>query len=147
MQTGGYSEAARRAVTVAHAEALRLGRDCVSVDLIVLGIIDADPDGLATRALRAEGIDLAALRRQIAGPEGPRANATAAGAHVPFCAETKEAVSLAGPEGERLRHDQIDTVHLLLALIIGAEARLTELLAPFGVHPRQMRLRLFKLLG
>jgi hypothetical protein len=52
MQTGGYSEAARRAVSVAHSEALRLCRTGVPVDLIVLGIIDADPDGVAVRARR-----------------------------------------------------------------------------------------------
>src|SRR5690348_4308946 len=111
MQPGGFSEAARRAITVAHDEAVRLGRDCVSVDLVILGIIDADVDGLAAHALRAEGIEPAALRQHIVGPTDPRAiDTTAPSAHVPFCAETREAMSLAGPERENLGHDQIDTV-------------------------------------
>jgi ATP-dependent Clp protease ATP-binding subunit ClpC len=124
MQAGGYSEAARRAVTVAHSEALRLGRNCVSIELVVLGIIDADPNGLAARALTAEGIELAALRQQIAGPPDPSAHAAATDAHVPFCPETKDAVSLAVLVTEEHRQDQVDTMHILLALIRGAESRL-----------------------
>jgi hypothetical protein len=80
-----------------------------------LGIIDADLDGLAARALQAEGIELAALRRHIIGPEDPRAtDTTVPGAHVPFCAETRDAMTLAGPERENLRHDQVDTVHMFV---------------------------------
>lgn len=56
-------------------------------------------------------------------------------------------MDLAGPERERLRHDQVDTGHVLLALIRGAESRVAELLAPHGVQPRQVRKRVIRLLG
>lgn len=148
MQPGGFSEAVRLAITVAHGEAVRLGRDCVSVDLVILGIIDADLDGLAAHALRAEGIELAAMRRHIVGPADPRAiDATVPSVHVPFCAETREAVSLAGLERENLGHDQVDTVRMLLALMRVAESRMAELLGPFGVNPAQVRKRMGTLLG
>ena len=145
MQAGGYSETARHAVTIAHDAALRLGRTCVSVDLIVLGIIDADAGGLAARALQDLGVVLAALRLRITGLHEPPAQVTSAGTHVPFCAETR--ASLAGPETGRPWPGQIETLHILLALVGGAEVRLTELFAPFGVHPRQIRTRAIRLLA
>lgn len=149
MATGPFSDAARRAITVAHGETMRLGRDCVSVDLIVLGIINADPDGIVAQALEIEGVDSAALLRAIAGPDGPRAHSDPApgGPHVPFCPETRDAMSLVMPERDKLQHDQVDTAILLLALIAGAESRVTELLAPYGVHPRQVRTRIIRLVA
>jgi ATP-dependent Clp protease ATP-binding subunit ClpC len=147
MAMAGFSDRALRAVTIAHDEAIRLGRTCVSVDLLVLGIIDADPDGLAARVLQDVGVDLAALRLQITEPQDRPAGVTSTDAHVPFCADTREVTELAEPEREKLMHDQIDPIHILLALVAGAEARLTELLAPFGVYPRWIRIRVFKVLS
>jgi len=83
------------------------------------------------------------------GPGEPRAKRLTLGGapHVPFCVETKEAVRLVGPERQELRHDQVETVAILLALIKGAESSLEQLLAPFGVHPQQVRLRVARLAG
>src|SRR5262245_48965152 len=121
MTTSGISPAARRAITVPHVEAVRRRRGRARVDLSRLGLLCADAEGLCARALRAEGVDphywSQKLRgHDIAGGHGDEASDE----HVPFCPETRSALSLAGAERAKFRHDQVDTAHLFLALIAGA---------------------------
>jgi ATP-dependent Clp protease ATP-binding subunit ClpA len=142
-----YADAVKHAITVANDEALRLGRNCVTPDLILLGVIDADRDGLAAQAMRSAGLDLDELLHQhIAGPDNVDVPAPEPGAHLPLCAETRRAMELAEQKRLKLGRDQIDTAAVLLALIeSGAETSLTRLLAPYGVHPGLVRQRIYRL--
>ena len=117
------------------------------MDLIVFGILKADPDGLCARALQAEGVDLQALARTLAGRDiASGLGVKATDAHVPFCPETKHALTLSESERMEFGGAQIDTVHQFLALIAGAESQIAKLLAPHGVdHPRQVRTRIRRL--
>jgi ATP-dependent Clp protease ATP-binding subunit ClpA len=115
---------------------------------------DADADDAA--ALKAIGIDLAAVRRAIEENFGPgalrlprtttpkrrgllRRGRTFTSGHIPFSPRSKKTLELSLREAIRLKHNFIAPEHLMLGILRGGEGLAMQILTEAGVDPGQLR--------
>ncbi|MGW0772808.1 Clp protease N-terminal domain-containing protein [Streptomyces sp. NPDC002835] len=141
---GRFTDRARNVVMAAQNEARSAGNAQVGPEHLALGLL-AEPDGLAARAVIAQGVTLDMVR-------GSATTALPASAEelpevIPYDARARKALELTFREALRLGHNYIGTEHILLALLeaengtgplsgLGLtkdaiEQHITELLAPF----------------
>lgn len=111
---GRYTPRARNVVVTAQNEARAASNDTITPAHLVLGLV-ADPDGLAARAIRAQGVALDAVRAAAVAALPPAAEQMPA--LVPFDAQAKKALELTFREALRLGHNHVGTEHILLALL------------------------------
>ncbi|MFH9421238.1 Clp protease N-terminal domain-containing protein [Streptomyces sp. NPDC017529] len=109
-----YTERARNVVVTSQNEAHAAGNDQIGTLHLVLGLL-AEPDGLAARAIVAQGVTLEAVRRRVA--ESLPAPSGEMPALIPFDAQAKKALELTFREALRLGHNYVGTEHILLALL------------------------------
>lgn len=109
-----FTPRARNAVMAAHNEARRAGSAQIGPEHLVLGLL-SEPEGLATRAIVAQGVSVEAARgaATAALPE-PSADAPEL---VPYGGPARKALELTYREALRLGHNYIGTEHVLLALL------------------------------
>ena len=111
-----YTDRARRIITLANNEAKTLGSGSIGTEHLFLGLI-AEGEGVGLEVLKALGLDLIELRKQVV--------AESAGAHVsaalpktlPFAPGAKKVLELSLREALTMGHNYIGTEHLLLGLI------------------------------
>ena len=107
-------EPTRVAIVAAQNEAQAAGNDVLRPEHLVLGLLQ-DPDGLACRAIVAQGVALADVRAAATAALPP---ATApVPSLVPFSGEAKKALELTFREALRLGHPAVGPGHILLALL------------------------------
>ncbi|MGY1704670.1 Clp protease N-terminal domain-containing protein [Geodermatophilus sp. SYSU D00697] len=128
---GRFTDRARGAVVAAQNEARAAGSPEIGTAHLVLGLL-ADPDGVAARALLADGRTAEAVRAAAAGSFSPPAADVPD--FVPFDAAARSALELTFAIASRRDDDAVDTEHLLLALL-EAEGG-AGLLAGLGVTER-----------
>ncbi|MFD6287128.1 Clp protease N-terminal domain-containing protein [Streptomyces sp. NPDC060205] len=109
-----YTARARNVVVASQEEARTAGNDQIRTEHLLLGLA-ADPEGLAAKALIAQGVALEAVREAARAGLPPRAEAMPA--LVPFDADAKKTLELTFREALRLGHNYIGTEHILLALL------------------------------
>lgn len=110
-----FTEAARRTLFFSRYEAVSLGRLEILPEHVLLGVIRGA--GAATRRmLEAAGIALDEARSTMAAANAPR-DEIVEPVQVPFQAATRTLFAVAGDEADRLRHEKIATVHIVLALL------------------------------
>ena len=110
-----FTEAARRTLFFSRYEAVSLGRLEIAPEHVLLGVIRGA--GAATRRmLQAAGIALDEARGAMAAANAPR-DEIVEPVQVPFQASTRNLFTVAGDEADRLRHEKIATVHIVLALL------------------------------
>ena len=110
-----FTEAARRTLFFSRYEAVSLGRLEIAPEHVLLGVIRGA--GAATRRmLQAAGVALDDARAAMAAANAPR-DEVVEPVQVPFQASTKTLFAVAGDEADRLRHENIATVHIVLALL------------------------------
>jgi hypothetical protein len=109
-----FTPRARNAVMAAHHEAQTAGNELVQPAHLVLGLV-ADPESLASRAIRAQDVSLDAVRDAAVSLLPPRSES--APALVPYDAQSKKAIELTFRKALRLGHNYVGTEHLLLALL------------------------------
>ncbi|HVG70044.1 MAG TPA: Clp protease N-terminal domain-containing protein [Vicinamibacterales bacterium] len=110
-----FTEAARRTLFFSRYEAVSLGRLEIAPEHVLLGVIRGA--GRTTRAmLETSGITLDAARGTIAAANAPR-DEVVEPVQVPFQSSTKTLFTLAAEEADRLGHEKIATVHIVLALL------------------------------
>jgi hypothetical protein len=109
-----FTVRARRAVVGAQEEARSAGNAEITTGHLVLGLL-ADPDGLAAKAIVAQGIALDAVRQAVTATLPPTVGDLPA--LIPFDASAKKALELTFREALRLGHNYVGTEHLLLALL------------------------------
>jgi hypothetical protein len=131
-----FTERARRTLSLAQDEAIRLGHNYIGTEHLLLGLT-RQQDAVAGRVLASLGVDLAAVRagvvhiigqgdHNVVGPLGltPRA---------------KKVMELAVDEARRLGHHYVGTEHLLLGLIREGEGIGAGVLDSFGLRLEQVR--------
>ncbi len=118
----------------------------------------ADTDEADAAALRAIGIDIAAVRRAIAenfgpdalhlpAPEAPRKRSflrrgtTPGRGHIPFSARAKKTLELSLREAIRLKHKVIGPEHILLGILRDDGGLAARILADAGVDLDRLRTR------
>jgi hypothetical protein len=109
-----FSEQARAAVVASMNEARAAGTAEIGPAHLVLGLLDV-PDGVACRALAAQGVDPERIRPEIAAALPPRAADTPP--VIPYDGRARKALELAFRAALRLGSPGVGTGHLLLALL------------------------------
>jgi hypothetical protein len=109
-----FTPRARNAVMVAHNEARATADVEVRPAHLVLGLL-AEPEGLAAKAIVADGVTLDAVR--TAAVATLPAGVDDAPALVPFGTDARKVLELTFREALRLMHNYIGTEHILLALL------------------------------
>ncbi|MES9520938.1 Clp protease N-terminal domain-containing protein [Streptomyces capoamus] len=109
-----YTPRARNVVMAAHNEALAARNAEGRPEHLVLGLL-AEPDGLAAKAITAQGLPLDSLRQAATAALPPAADDVPD--LVPYGPEAKKVLELTFREALRLGHAYIGTEHLLLALL------------------------------
>lgn len=95
-------------------EARRAGNTEIGTGHLVLGLL-AEPEGLAVRALAAQGFTPDAVRAAVTATL-PAASGETPGL-IPYDAEGKKVLELTFREALKLGHNYVGTEHILLALL------------------------------
>ena len=136
-----YTEGAKRAVALAQESARELGHDYVGTEHLLLGLMQVQ-DGAAFRALSAEGVELAAVVRQIERLVGRGDyRFTDSFGYTP---RTKKVLELSLYEAKTIGNSYIGTEHLLLALIREQESVAARVLQDLGVDLAALRAKVTK---
>jgi hypothetical protein len=109
-----YTPRARNVVMAAHNEAVAARNTEGRPEHLVLGLL-TEPEGLAAKAITAQGVLLDAVRQAATAALPPAADD--APDLVPYGPEAKKVLELTFREALRLGHNYIGTEHLLLALL------------------------------
>ncbi|MGC4805023.1 Clp protease N-terminal domain-containing protein [Micromonospora sp. DT233] len=109
-----FSPRARNVVIAAQEVTRAAGNAEIRPEHLVLGLL-REPDGLAARAIVAQGVPLERMRD--AATAALPAPADAVPALIPFDADTKKALELTMRESLRLGHQHVGTEHILLGLL------------------------------
>jgi hypothetical protein len=109
-----YTPRARNAVMAAHSEA-RTARNAEGTpEHLVLGML-SEPEGLAAKAVAAQGVPLDTVRTTALAALPPAAEEVPE--LVPYGPAAKKVLELTFREALRLGHNYVGTEHLLLALL------------------------------
>jgi hypothetical protein len=121
-----FSAPARSAVVASMKQAKTGGHHEIVPAHLLLGVLDV-PDGLATRALSAQGLDLDAVRAaaQATLPAAPTEGEEPV--LIPYDAASRKVLELTFREALRLNQQEVTTGHILLALLEEREATLAGL--------------------
>ncbi|MCD7443642.1 ATP-dependent Clp protease ATP-binding subunit [Streptomyces lincolnensis] len=109
-----YTPRARNVVMAAHNEAVAARNPEGRPEHLVLGLL-AEPEGLAAKAITAQGVLLDAVRQAAAAVLPPAAEEVPE--LIPYGTEAKKVLELTFREALRLGHNYIGTEHILLALL------------------------------
>jgi hypothetical protein len=123
-----FTPRARQVVVASQEEARAGGHDEIRVAHLVLGLL-SEPDGLAAKAIAAQGVSLERVREVALATLPPAAEHVPA--LIPFDGQCKKALELTFREALRLGHNYIGTEHILLALLELEDG--TGVLAGLGV--------------
>ncbi|MET9964990.1 Clp protease N-terminal domain-containing protein [Streptomyces sp. NPDC006356] len=111
---GRYTPRARNTVMAAHNEAVAARNTEGRPEHLVLGLL-AEPDGLAAKAITAQGVPLDSVRQAATAALPPAADSVPE--LVPYGSDAKKVLELTFREALRLGHNYIGTEHILLALL------------------------------
>ncbi|WP_030261203.1 Clp protease N-terminal domain-containing protein [Streptomyces violens] len=112
---GRFTRRARNVVVTSQNEAKAAGHPEIRIGHLILGLL-AEPEGLAMKAVAAQGSTPEALREAAVAALPPATDGDVP-ALIPFDAAAKKALELTFREALRLGHNYIGTEHLLLALL------------------------------
>ncbi|PAZ14518.1 Clp protease [Streptomyces sp. SA15] len=109
-----YTPRARNTVMAAHNEAVAARNPEGRPEHLVLGLL-AEPEGLAAKAITAQGVLLDAVRQAATAALPPAAEEVPE--LVPYGSDAKKVLELTFREALRLGHNYVGTEHILLALL------------------------------
>jgi hypothetical protein len=121
-----FTVRARQAVQTGREEAQRLDADRVEPAHLVLGLL-SETEGVAARALAAQGVELDAAQARFEEPASPAKKPPR------FSTDAKKVMQLALREALKRGHNYIGTEHLLLGVLAAGEGSGVELLVELGV--------------
>src|SRR5579885_893622 len=139
-----FTERARKVLSLAHEEAVRLGHTYIGSEHILLGLV-RDGDGVGARVLQHLGVDLNQARevvKELAEKEVQQEPAWSG-----LNAEGKQVIERAMEEARLLNHHYIGTEHLLLALVKFPESMSARALQKLGVGADQIRIETVQMLS
>ncbi|MFC6067226.1 Clp protease N-terminal domain-containing protein [Streptomyces ochraceiscleroticus] len=112
---GRFTPRARNVVVTSQNETKAAGHTEIRTGHLILGLL-AEPEGLAMKAIAAQGTTPEALREAVTAALPPATGGDVP-ALIPFDAAAKKALELTFREALRLGHNYIGTEHVLLALL------------------------------
>ncbi|MET8801168.1 Clp protease N-terminal domain-containing protein [Streptomyces sp. NPDC004546] len=109
-----YTTRARQVVMAAHSEAVAARNPEGRPEHLVLGLL-AEPEGIAAKAITAQGVLLDSVRQAASAALPPAAEEVPD--LIPYGPDAKKVLELTFREALRLGHNYIGTEHILLALL------------------------------
>ncbi len=136
-----FTKRARRVLTFAQEEAVRLNHNYIGTEHLLLGLI-REEEGLAAKVLRDLGADQSRVRQVIEDIVGR--GQSASGAKLSLTPRTRRVIELAVDEARRLGHHYIGTEHLLLGLVREGDGIAVNVLKSLNISPDKVRNQLSK---
>ncbi|MCI0596811.1 MAG: ATP-dependent Clp protease ATP-binding subunit, partial [candidate division Zixibacteria bacterium] len=130
-----FTERARRAIEYARDEAARLKHDYIGTEHLLLGVIKLG-EGRAVEILSNIGLDLNELRQSVEDVVQPSGGTMVMG-QLPLTARAKKTLELSGQEARALKSKDIDTEHILLALLKEEEGVAAQVLSMYDVDYKE----------
>jgi len=130
-----FTEACRKAIEYARDEASRLRHDYIGTEHLLLGVIRLG-EGCAIEILANLGIepeDLKAAIEEVVQPSG----GTMTMGQLPLTARAKKTLEVSGQEARALKSKDIDTEHLLLALLKDEEGVAAQVLSTYEIDYKE----------
>jgi dipeptidase E len=132
-----FSENAKKILSIARTEAIRLRHDRIAPEHLMLGVLLFDGSS-ARGQLQQLGVDAAQLRAAMLSVIEPGTTDVAAG-QLPFSPEAKRVLERTLEECSRLGHNYIGSQHLLLGLASVEGSGPSQVLAKLGVTAEGLR--------
>ncbi len=131
-----FTEGARKAIEYARDEAARLKHDYIGTEHLLLGLLRLG-EGKAVDILVNIGIDLVELRQSVEDVVQPSGGTLAMG-QLPLTARAKKLLEVSAQEARALRSKDIDTEHLLLAMLRDEEGVAAQVLSMYDVDYKEV---------
>ncbi len=131
-----FTKRARRVLTLAQEEALRLNHNYIGTEHLLLGLV-REENGVAVKVLRELGVEPSQVIRAVERTVGR-------GERAPFgkptlAPRTKRVIELAVDEARLMGHHYIGTEHLLLGLVREGEGIAVNVLRGLGINLDRVR--------
>lgn len=131
-----FTELARKAIEYARDEAARLRHDYIGTEHLLLGLIRLG-DGHAAGIITNLGLDLNDLKAAIEEVVQPSGGTMTMG-QLPLTARAKKTLEVSGQEARALKSKDIDTEHILLALLKDEEGVASQVLSMFEIDYKEV---------
>jgi len=138
-----FTKRARRVLTAAHEEAIRLNHNYIGTEHLLLGLV-REENGVAVRVLRELNVDPQQVREMIERTVGRGQHAIQG--KLSLTPRTKRVIELAVDEARRMGHHYIGTEHLLLGIVREGEGVAVEILKSLGVSLEAVRAQTAKVI-
>jgi len=130
-----FTERARKAIEYARDEAARLRHDYIGTEHLLLGLLKLG-EGKAMDILNNIGIELNELKQSIEDVVQPSGGTMTMG-QLPLTARAKKTLEVSGQEARALKSKDIDTEHILLALLKDEEGVAAQVLSMYEVDYKE----------
>ncbi len=130
-----FTELARKAIEYARDEAARLRHDYIGTEHLLLGLIRLG-EARATEIITNLGLepqDLKASIEEVVQPSG----GTMTMGQLPLTARAKKTLEVSGQEARTLKSKDIDTEHILLALLKDEEGVAAQVLSMYDIDYKE----------
>ncbi len=130
-----FTEAARKAIEYARDEAARLKHDYIGTEHLLLGLIRLG-EGRAVDVINNLGMELTDLKNSIEEVVQPSGGTMTMG-QLPLTARAKKTLEISGQEARALKSKDIDTEHILLALLKDEEGVASQVLSTYDIDYKE----------
>jgi len=130
-----FTESARKAIEYARDEAARLRHDYIGTEHLLLGLIRLG-EGLAVEVITNLGLDINDLKTSIEEVVQPSGGTMTMG-QLPLTARAKKTLEVSGQEARALKSKDIDTEHILLALLKDEEGVASQVLSTYEIDYKE----------
>ncbi|MEE9442505.1 MAG: ATP-dependent Clp protease ATP-binding subunit [candidate division Zixibacteria bacterium] len=130
-----FTELARKAIEYSRDEAARLRHDYIGTEHLLLGLIRL-AEGRAIEVISNLGLDLNDLKAAVEEVVQPSGGTMTMG-QLPLTARAKKTLEVSGQEARALKSKDIDTEHILLALLKDEEGVAAQVMAMFEIDYKE----------
>lgn len=130
-----FTERARKAIEYARDEASRLRHDYIGTEHLLLGLIRLG-EGRSVEIIANLGLELTDLKTSIEEVVQPSGGTMTMG-QLPLTARAKKTLEVSGQEARALKSKDIDTEHILLALLKDEEGVAAQVLSTYEIDYKE----------
>ncbi|MDH4156429.1 MAG: AAA family ATPase, partial [candidate division Zixibacteria bacterium] len=131
-----FTENARKAIEYARDEAARLKHDYIGTEHLLLGLLRLG-EGRAVEVLGNLGLEVTDLKTSIEEVVQPSGGTMTMG-QLPLTARAKKTLEVSGQEARALKSKDIDTEHILLALLKDEEGVAAQVLSTYEIDYKEV---------
>jgi ATP-dependent Clp protease ATP-binding subunit ClpC len=131
-----FTELARKAIEFARDEAARLRHDYIGTEHLLLGLIRLG-EGRAVEIIVNLGLETQDLKASVEEVVQP-AGGTMTMGQLPLTARAKKTLEVSGQEARALKSKDIDTEHILLALLKDEEGVAAQVLSMYEIDYKEV---------